>query len=261
VPSQKRQRQRENSQARAAAAAAARRRRDLRTRGIAGAIVLAIIVALVALLASNNSGKSKKVSTTATTLAAAAAPVCPKVDGSSPKTQKFSAAPGNCLDAGKSYVANMVTDVGTITIALDQTKAPLTVNNFVFLARYHYFDGTVFHRVIPDFVDQGGDPTGTGTGDPGYKFKDELPQPGDYKAGSLAMANSGPDTNGSQFFIVVSANGAKTLTQAVGGKASYTLFGQITAGMDIALKINADGSQAGTPTVQHHIQTVTITET
>src|SRR5207248_1229238 len=111
----------------------------------------------------------------------------------------------------------------------DATKAPFTVNNFVVLARYHFFDGVPFHRVIPDFVLQGGDAEkGDGTGGPGYTFKDELPKAGDYKAGSLAMANSGPNTNGSQFFVVTSAKGAKTLVDAVGGKANYTLFGQVT---------------------------------
>ena len=101
----------------------------------------------------------------------------------------------------------MVTSKGTMTIALDPPAAPRTVNSFVFLARYHYFDGIVFHRVIPGFVLQGGDPTGTGTGGPGYKFADELPRPGRYELGSLAMANAGPDTNGSQFFVISGPDG------------------------------------------------------
>ena len=111
------------------------------------------------------------------------------------------------IDADKRYTATMATSKGTIVIALDPIAAPKTVNNFVFLARYHYYDGVVFHRIIPGFVMQGGDPEGTGRGGPGYKFADELPKPGRYQVGSLAMANAGPNTNGSQFFIITGATG------------------------------------------------------
>ena len=123
----------------------------------------------------------------------------PAADGSSPKRQKFDSEPAMCIDPQKRYTAEMVTSKGSMSIALDPLAAPRTVNNFVFLARYHYFDGIVFHRVIPGFVLQGGNPTGTGRGGPGYQFADELPQPGRYELGSLAMANAGPGTNGSQF--------------------------------------------------------------
>ncbi len=99
--------------------------------------------------------------------------------------------------------------MGTMTIALDPIAAPKTVNSFVFLARYHYYDGIVFHRIIPGFVLQGGDPTGTGTGGPGYQFADELPKPGRYELGSLAMANAGPNTNGSQFFVISGPDGMR----------------------------------------------------
>ena len=99
----------------------------------------------------------------------------PAADGSSPKTQEFDGPPPMGIDAQKRYTAEMVTSKGTLTIALDPVAAPATVNNFVFLARYHYFDGIVFHRIIPGFVLQGGDPTGTGRGGPGYRFADELP--------------------------------------------------------------------------------------
>ena len=101
----------------------------------------------------------------------------------------------------------MTTNKGAYTIALDAAAAPLTVNNFVVLARYHYFDNTICHRAIPQFAVQCGDPTGTGSGGPGYAFADELPAAGSYKVGSIAMANSGPDTNGSQFFIITGDNG------------------------------------------------------
>ena len=99
------------------------------------------------------------------------------------------------IDPNKRYVATMVTSHGTMVIALDPSQAPKTVNNFVFLARYHYYDGVVFHRIIPGFVLQGGDPTGSGSGGPGYRFDDELPESGrPTSVGSLAMANAGPNT-------------------------------------------------------------------
>ncbi|MGH9028045.1 MAG: peptidylprolyl isomerase, partial [Acidimicrobiales bacterium] len=113
----------------------------------------------------------------------------PAPDGSSPKRQKFDAEPPMCIDTAKRYTAEMTTSQGSMTIALDPISAPKTVNSFVFLARYHYFDGIVFHRIIPGFVLQGGDPTGTGRGGPGYQFADELPAAGRYEVGSLAMAN------------------------------------------------------------------------
>lgn len=185
---------------------------------------------------------------------------CPPTDGSAEQVQAFPAAPDMCIDPAKTYTATMVTDAGTIVIELAPDAAPVTVNSFVYLARYKYFDGLTFHRVIPDFVLQGGDPEGTGGGGPGYQIDDELPDPEDYQAGSLAMANAGPDTNGSQFFIVTSENGAKTLVDAVGGEAAYTLFGQVIEGMDVVAAIEADGDPTGTPATTHIIESVTITE-
>ena len=131
--------------------------------------------------------------------------------------------------------------------------APRTVNSFVFLARYHFFDGITFHRIIPGFVVQGGDPTGTGTGGPGYRFADELPQPGRYEIGSLAMANAGPDTNGSQFFIISGAQGTAL-------PPLYSLFGQAVAGLDVLAAIEATGSPSGKPTAGVVIESVTIAE-
>ena len=183
---------------------------------------------------------------------------CPAADGSSPTRRKFDAPPPMCIDAARQYTATMVTSKGTMTIALDPVAAPKTVNNFVFLTRYHFYDGVKFHRVIPGFVVQGGDAAkGDGTGDAGYKFADELPKSVDeYKAGSLAMANSGPNTNGSQFFIVVSDAGGKQLQ-----KPLYSLFGQVTEGLDVVQKIEADGTPQGQPKVLHQMVKVTITET
>ena len=106
------------------------------------------------------------------------------------------------IDPTHSYSADIDTDLGTMVFRLFADEAPITVNNFVFLARQGFYDGTVFHRVIKDFMAQGGDPTGTGTGGPGYRFEDEFhPKLRHDKAGTLSMANAGPNTNGSQFFI------------------------------------------------------------
>jgi cyclophilin family peptidyl-prolyl cis-trans isomerase len=177
----------------------------------------------------------------------------PNLDGSSPRYTKFASAPPFCLDVTKTYTASMVTDIGTVTIKLLPKYAPITTNNFVFLAGYHFYDGTVYHRVIPGFMDQGGDPTATGGSGPGYSFKDELPSSNkSYGPGAMAMANSGPNTDGSQFFIVVPGGGP-------GLQPLYSVFGQVTAGLPLVEKINADGSQAGTPATYHKILKVTIT--
>src|ERR1035438_2184287 len=133
----------------------------------------------------------------------------PNSDGTSERRQHFTSAPPMIVDTSKTYTATMVTSKGTMEIVLDALGAPVTVNSFVFLARWHYYDGVVFHRVIPGFVLQGGDPTGTGAGGPGYRFNDELPKAGRYELGSLAMANAGPNTNGSQFFVISGPDGIR----------------------------------------------------
>lgn len=177
----------------------------------------------------------------------------PKLDGSSPRYTKFSSPPPFCIDASKTYDATVKTDAGSFVVELLAKYAPVTVNNFVFLAGYHFYDGIVFHRVIPGFMDQVGDPTATGSSGPGYSFSDELPSSSSaYGTGIVAMANSGPNTNGSQFFIVVPGGGS-------GLSPSYSVFGQVTSGMDVVEKINSDGSQAGTPAKYHKILSVTVT--
>ncbi|MFP5378044.1 MAG: peptidylprolyl isomerase [Acidimicrobiia bacterium] len=179
---------------------------------------------------------------------------CPAADGSSPKRRRFDGPPPMCIDPAKRYTAEMATTKGTMVIALDPVAAPKTVNNFVVLARYHYFDGIHFHRVIPGFVLQGGDPDGTGRGGPGYRFEDELPKPGRYEVGSLAMANAGPDTNGSQFFVISGPSGVALPPQ-------YSLFGKVVKGLDVVAAIDAVGSPgAGTPKERVVIESVTITE-
>ncbi len=150
----------------------------------------------------------------------------PPFDGSAPKQQDFNEAPEMGIDPSKRYAAKLHTSLGELVIALDAVKAPKTVNNFVFLALNHYYDGVIFHRIINGFMCQGGDPTGTGRGGPGYRFEDELPKPREYQIGSVAMANAGPNTNGSQFFIVSGPSG-------VGLPPAYSLFGQVVKGLDI----------------------------
>ncbi len=179
---------------------------------------------------------------------------CPAADGSSARSTAFPAAPAMCIDPAMSYSAEMVTTLGTMVIQLDAVTAPKTVNNFVFLARYHYYDGIIFHRIINGFMCQGGDPKGTGTGGPGYKFADELPKPGRYEVGSIAMANSGPNTNGSQFFLVSGQSGVRLPPQ-------YSLFGKIVKGLDVLdamQKVATDRNDR--PQEQVVIQSVTITE-
>jgi cyclophilin family peptidyl-prolyl cis-trans isomerase len=182
-----------------------------------------------------------------------ATPTPPNPDGSSPQQRKFGAEPPMVIDTDKRYVATMDTSHGTMVFALDALAAPKTVNSFVFLARYHYFDGIVFHRIIPGFVLQGGDPTGTGTGGPGYKFADELPQAGRYNVGSLAMANAGPNTNGSQFFVISGPDGVRLPPQ-------YSHFGEAVSGLDVVEKINAVGTRSGAPKERVVIERVTIEE-
>lgn len=127
------------------------------------------------------------------------------------------------IDSHKTYSASLVTTAGTIVISLDAAMTPNTVNNFVSLARAHFYDGTIFHRVVKGFMIQGGDPKGDGTGGPGYRFPDE-PFTGDYTRGTVAMANAGPNTNGSQFFIV---------QQDTPLPKKYVIFGHVTSGLDV----------------------------
>jgi peptidylprolyl isomerase len=177
----------------------------------------------------------------------------PPFDGSAPKQQDFPAAPEMGIDASKRYTAKINTTLGEVVVALDAVKAPKTVNNFVFLALNHYYDGVIFHRIINGFMCQGGDPTGTGRGGPGYKFADELPKPREYQVGSLAMANSGPNTNGSQFFIVSGASG-------VGLPPQYSLFGQVVKGLDIVDTMqNVKTDRSDRPQEDVIIQSVEIT--
>jgi peptidyl-prolyl cis-trans isomerase B (cyclophilin B) len=140
--------------------------------------------------------------------------------------KQYPAAPAMAIDTNKKYTATFNTSRGEIVCELFAKDAPKTVNNFVFLARENFYDGTTFHRVIANFMIQGGDPTGTGRGGPGYRFEDETKgNPNKHKIGSLSMANAGPNTNGSQFFIT------HVVTDWLDGK--HTVFGQVIKGQDV----------------------------
>jgi cyclophilin family peptidyl-prolyl cis-trans isomerase len=167
-------------------------------------------------------------------------------------TKQYDSAPDLAIDLSKSYSATLDTNHGEIVIEFDPERAPQTVNNFVFLANEGFYDGVIFHRVIENFMIQGGDPTGTGGGGPGYRFRDEIEGPGAYTRGTVAMANAGPNTNGSQFFIV---------HKDAGLPHSYTIFGKVTEGMDAVDSIaSSDTDNSDRP---HHdvvINKVTIAE-
>src|ERR1700728_692617 len=157
--------------------------------------------------------------------------------------KQYSAPPKMAIEPSKKYTATINTSKGAIVVELFPEHAPSTVNNFVFLAREKFYDGTKFHRVIADFMVQGGDPTGTGSGGPGYKFADEVKgNPRKHQVGSLSMANAGPNTNGSQFFIT------HVVTGHLDGK--HTVFGQVTKGQDVVDAV-AQGDQ---------LKSVSITE-
>ncbi len=159
-----------------------------------------------------------------------------------------------CIDAEKSYTAEIVTNHGTMRAFLYPERAPRTVNNFVGLARYHYYDGLIFHRIIREFMIQGGCPEGSGRGGPGYRFADELPEPGRYEVGTLAMANAGPNTNGSQFFIVSGAHGV-TLPP------NYSIFGKLIDGFEVLSELEKVRTGSGDrPVDDVVIESVTITE-
>lgn len=161
-------------------------------------------------------------------------------------SKQYSSPPKMVIDPGKSYQARMTTDVGDIVIQLHADKAPRTVNNFVFLAREGFYDDVIFHRVIPNFMAQGGDPTGTGTGGPGYKFADEFhPDLRHDRRGVLSMANAGPNTNGSQFFL--------THVPTPWLDDRHSVFGEITDGYDVLMAIPArDPNARDAPAVSIH---------
>lgn len=272
----KRERQKANRQLKLEELAKQSQRKKTRKRlwlfgiGIPVAIVALWVLALVA--GGDDGGSVTETSTTmaggddGTTVPPTVAPAaaitgetpCPPITGADQRVIEFESAPPMCIDPAKTYTATIVTNFGTLEADLFADRAPETVNNFVVLSAYQYYDQTECHRIIPGYMVQCGDPTSTGTGGPGYEIPDELPTEGEYVIGSLAMANTGqPDSGGSQFFIV-------TGEQGVSLPPSYSLFGQVTVGLDDVLPLlDAAGNPAnnGVPPLQQVvIESITIHE-
>lgn len=178
-----------------------------------------------------------------------------------PASKSWSTPPEMKIDVNKTYQATVTTSKGTFKIDLFAKDAPKTVNNFVFLSKEGFYNNVVFHRIIKSFMIQTGDPTGTGRGGPGYKFEDELSKKYQYEPGIVAMANAGPNTNGSQFFICTGED-----SKGLNNQPNYTIFGKISEGMDVVQKIAATPvsasatGEASAPTEKVTIQSVEITE-
>ncbi len=208
-------------------------------------VVFILIFAKSDLMKKNTTVSESDVQPTATT-------------ATSPRLQ-WSQPPALTIDKSKKYFATMKTNLGDIKFELYADKTPITVNNFVFLTNENFFDGLIFHRIIKDFMIQGGDPNGNGTGDPGYKFDDEFVEGLSNVRGTIAMANSGPNTNGSQFFINLVDNtyldfDKEPLT------SQHVVFGKVVEGMDVVDKIgNAKVGQGDKPLEDIVIDDVIIT--
>ncbi len=263
-------------------------RRRLRTGGFfaAGAAVVIVLVLLTTGVFSSSPPKKKSATGTTTTTTAApttttttasasqdaslqaaankvaVAAKCPATPKARVNTKQWSSPPALTIDTSKTYTAAVNTTAGSFTIALDAKTAPHTVNNFVFLAEQDFYNCVIFHRVITGFMDQTGDPTGTGKGGPGYEFANEN-VPSAYATGDVAMAHSGVTNSddGSQFFIVV-PGGATTLDGDLKSGYKYTLFGTVTSGLTVVEKINSEGgsTSTGKPKVTQRILSVTIHE-
>ncbi|HEX2029646.1 MAG TPA: peptidylprolyl isomerase [Nitriliruptorales bacterium] len=248
------QRSLERARARREQARAATRRRRAAI-GIGGVLVVVVVIAMVASLLPRRSSVEVDNPLAATPTPTAGAAVACSAQPPAPTGQRprFDAPPEQQLQAGVDYRATMVTSCGDIVVDLYEDRAPLTVNNFVFLAEQGFYDGIVFHRVVPGFVIQGGAPEGTGSGGPGYRFADELDLAREqgYRTGSMAMANSGPDTNGSQFFVVLEG-GAQRL------QPRFNLFGQVVDGMDAAQRIASVPLAGQSPMERIYIEQVRI---
>jgi cyclophilin family peptidyl-prolyl cis-trans isomerase len=248
----KRERQRLNREARRQYQETIERRRRTFKAARGLAFVVIPVIAVGAVLSLSSGGDEKSAAVTAG---------CRDVRAPAPKRDSFDAAPPLTIDTSKTYRAVVQTSCGSFTIELAPSQAPQTVNSFVFLAGQGFYDGTTFHRIVKDFVIQGGDPAGDGTGGPGYTLPDEPPADG-YQQGTVAMANAGPGTTGSQFYVVTSGRGAEVLNSQTteDGKYSYSLLGQVTEGFETVEKIERLGtkSEDGAPKAVVVIQKVTI---
>jgi cyclophilin family peptidyl-prolyl cis-trans isomerase len=254
----------------------AKKRQNIR-RAVIVAIVAIVVLASAAYFFSGNSGTttSTTTSTASTTTTAVSTTTVPKADAALQtkanalavaagcpastatrvNTLQWKTSPAMAVNKSLPYYAHFVTTAGDFVVKLDAATAPITVNNFVFLAEHKYYNCVIFHRVIPGFVVQGGDPTGLGNGSPGYTIKDELPKTGSptYPLYSVAMANTGAaNSGGAQFFIVTGKSGEAL-------PASYSLFGEVVSGQSAVMTINNEGSTAGVPpNVTNRMLTVTI---
>jgi cyclophilin family peptidyl-prolyl cis-trans isomerase len=239
---------------------AERHRQQRRRRRTVGAISVVVVIGLGATaFAMLTGGGSPKASATPTATSSATAQLCtgkaPKAAGEEKPT--FEKAPAMAIDRKATYTATMKTSCGTVEMELYPDVAPVGVNSFVFLARKGVYDGLTFHRIVPDFVIQGGDPAGDGSGGPGYQFDNEVSKKVTFDDGGiLAYANSGNDTNGSQFFITLGPQPDLDPTPS----ASYTIFGKVTKGMDVVQHIGALPTEAGAPTQPVYIDSITVDE-
>lgn len=270
----RRARKRDNKlQGRAAREAAAKRAKQ-RSGLIRGTIAVLAIVGGLALILALGHKDSKKATATTTTKPGATSTTTPVTttpttalapftktacNNSKPaagtKRPTFSKPPPTTIDPAKKYTATFTTSCGTITVALDAKGAPVATNNFVFLAGQHFYDGLTWHRDIPNFVIQGGDPKGDGSGGPGYSVQGEPPKDG-YPLGALAAAKTDQEpagTMGSQFYIVTGTNG-------MGLPNDYARFGVVTKGIDVARTIESFGNTAGKPSRTLYIFKVSISE-
>ena len=232
---------------------AARARRRLYTRIITIAIIAVVLVAAIwlvtnALKPSTAAGLKATQSKASNSIPTRGGPT-PELVG----TKQYASAPPMVIDVSKQYFANVrMVKGGEFVIQLYPDKAPITVNSFVFLAQNGFFDGVTFHRVLEGFMAQGGDPTGTGSGGPGYSFVNETNDLTFDKAGMVAMANSGRDTNGSQFFIMFGAYGLS--------ESDYTIFGQVISGMDVVNGITRRDPDLRPSFTGDVIESITVTE-
>ncbi|HXR54059.1 MAG TPA: peptidylprolyl isomerase [Acidimicrobiales bacterium] len=261
MPTDKRARQRAGAQARREAMARQKKRRRQIRSSIVVAIVAVVVVGSVYLITRHSPTPTVPATPQGKLDAIAVKAGCPASTSTRANNLSFATAPKLSISTTATYHATVKTDVGSFVISLDPKEAPTAVNSFVFLANQGFFNCVIFHRVIPGFVDQTGDPTGTGTGGPGYQFTEAGPPTASpqYPIGSVAMANSNqpattkPTTNGSQWFVVTGSQGESL-------QPDYVLFGQVTSGMNVVQKINTDGTSAGTPKLTHRILSVKIKE-
>jgi cyclophilin family peptidyl-prolyl cis-trans isomerase len=249
---------RDRQLAKLAARRAAERRRRRRQRLIAlglGVLLIAGIAAGVTAIVLSRGGRKPVATPTSPRPGVSASPGSNcgyKATDTSGTDATPVPPPTFSIDVNKYFSASVQTSMGTFTIQLFARQAPCTVNSFIYLAQKGFYDGLTFHRIVRDFVIQGGDPLGTGAGGPGYQFNDELKNDLTYEIGSVAMANSGANTNGSQWFVVTGQDG-------VALPKSYTIFGKVTEGLPVPIQISQVETNGGTgPDAEQPVHEVTI---